>query len=350
MADGNALEPAHEFESGIELNRRFYNEVVRPIVTQPHSAGLLGYGSQVLGYDTARSMDHGWGLRATVFVAEADVATTRNAIDASLPQNFGGHPTRYGWDDWPVRHHVDVMTLSQWLRDHLGFDATNAVTDLDWIATPQQKLLEVVRGAVYHDGLNALERVRANLSWYPDDVWRWLLACQWRRISQEEPFVGRTAEVDDDLGSRLLTGRLVGELMNLHFLYARTYRPYSKWFGTAYAALDGADELQPVWDAALAADNVADRERALCSGYESLARVHNRTGLTEVMEETVRPFYNRPFLVIDANRFADALFASVDDPWLRAQPPIGSIDQFVDSTDVLGHTDVATRYRAVFTP
>lgn len=46
--------------------------------------------------------------------------------------------------------------------------------------------------------------MREAVAWYPDQVWRWLLACQWRRLAQEEPFVGRAAEVGDEFGSRVL--------------------------------------------------------------------------------------------------------------------------------------------------
>src|SRR5437588_3499374 len=39
------------FESGIELNRRFYDDVVGPIMAPwVHSAALVGWGSDVLGY------------------------------------------------------------------------------------------------------------------------------------------------------------------------------------------------------------------------------------------------------------------------------------------------------------
>jgi len=56
------------FVSGQELSRRFYREVVEPLVRPwPHAAALLGWGSDVLGYDTERSVDHGWGPRLTEY-------------------------------------------------------------------------------------------------------------------------------------------------------------------------------------------------------------------------------------------------------------------------------------------
>ena len=56
------------FVPGVELCRGFYQDVVAPLVPCAHSAALIGFGSQVLGYDTERSTDHGWGPRVEVFV------------------------------------------------------------------------------------------------------------------------------------------------------------------------------------------------------------------------------------------------------------------------------------------
>lgn len=55
-----------EFVPGIELGRRFYREAVEPILQRTfpdlrYSAGLIGTGSEVLGFDTERSSDHHWG-------------------------------------------------------------------------------------------------------------------------------------------------------------------------------------------------------------------------------------------------------------------------------------------------
>jgi len=337
------------FIPNIELNQRFYDDVVAPLLAPcTHSAALIGMGSQVLGYDSERSTDHGWGLRLTVFVHDADVARARAAIDASLPESYDGWPVVFGWDDWPVQHWVDVTTLAQWMREHLGFDPTQGMTITDWLATPQQLLLEVVRGAVYHDGLGTLAAQRAALAYYPDDVWRWMLACQWKRVAQEEPFVGRTAEVGDETGSRVLAARVARNLMQLWFLYAREYWPYTKWFGYAFAQLPGAAELQSHLDAALDATTFDEREDALVAAYELTARRHNDAGLTSPVEPSARPFHNRPFRVIDAERFATACLATVTDAQLRSLPPAGSIDQFVDSTDVLSYPLVARRVRAMY--
>ena len=252
------------FVSGQSLNRAFYDAVVAPIVAGcDHSAALLGWGSDVLGYDTVRSTDHGWGPRLQVFVAENDVTATREALDLGLPAEFGGWPVRYGWDATPVRHHVEVTTLGRWLHRHLGRDPRAEMAPIDWLLTAQQQLLGVVRGAVYHDEHGELAALRRSVSWFPDDVWRWLIACQWHRVAQEEAFTGRTAEVGDDLGSRLVAARLVRELMRLVFLFSRAYWPYTKWFGSAFAELPLASGLQPLFTRVLEATRGAARERAL---------------------------------------------------------------------------------------
>ena len=66
-----------------------------------HSAALLGWGSDVLGFDTAVSTDHGWGPRMHVFLAASDVDAVRRDMDAGLPEQFRGWPVRFGWDGVP---------------------------------------------------------------------------------------------------------------------------------------------------------------------------------------------------------------------------------------------------------
>jgi hypothetical protein len=338
-----------EFVPALELNAGFYREVVEPLVRAwPHGAALLGWGSELLGFDTARSTDHGWGPRLQVFVEPGNVAAARAAVDAGLPTEYRGWPVYFGWDDVPSTHHVDVVPLGGWLSARLGCNPLEGMSLLDWLTVPQQRLLGVVRGAVYHDGAGALTAVRERLRFFPSELVPWLLACQWRRIDQEEPFVGRAAEVGDETGSRIVAGRLVRELMRLHFLLVGEYWPYSKWFGSAYRALPHRDEVLPSLEAALAAPDYAGREEALVGAYEALARLHNASGITEPLDPTVTTFHGRPFRVLSSDRFVQACLRRVQNDWLRGLPLIGSIDQVVDSTDVVEQPAVARALRTLY--
>jgi hypothetical protein len=76
---------------GIELSRRFYREVVQPLLNHhfgplPHTAALIGTGSEVLGLDTERSTDHDWGPRLLLFLRPDDTARHGEAIDAMLTE------------------------------------------------------------------------------------------------------------------------------------------------------------------------------------------------------------------------------------------------------------------------
>jgi hypothetical protein len=134
----------------------------------------------------------------------------------------------------------------------------------------------------------------------------------------------------------------------VHFVLTREYWPYDKWFGSAYRRLPGSETVRPHIDAALDASDFTTREKALVGVHESIAALHNASGTTDPVDPTVRPFYSRPYRVLDADRLVRACLARVDDPWLRALPLSGSIDQCVDSVDVLEHADVASVMRALY--
>ncbi|MEP6851445.1 MAG: DUF4037 domain-containing protein [bacterium] len=328
------------FVPGAELSGAFYREAVRPLLDgRSHAAALLGWGSDVLGYDTARSTDHGWGPRLLILLGQgtdpAQAAALSAELDERLPESFHGWPVRFGWDNTPVRHHVAVDTAAGWSLAHLGVDATAGMSTTDWLLTPQQRLLGVVAGVVYADDRGELERLRQVLDWYPDAVWRWLVACQWERLAQEEAFVARTAEVGDEIGSATTAARLVRDAMRLALLLERRYAPYQKWLGTAFARLPHSDGLPACIEAAVHAGDAAAREAALAAAYQRLGERHNRTGLTAPLDPMPRTYYDRPARVLRADRFAAACFDTVNDDALRRLPPIGSVDQVVDSVDVL---------------
>ena len=350
----------HNTTAGMELARRFYVEEVRPILEADfpglaHSAGLIGTGSEVLGFDTIMSRDHNWGPRVDLFLSERDHALWAEELGAALgqklPFQFLGHSTHF--EDVPgeptsvvpklartrpVHHRVQVLTLRAFLGEYVGLQPGSGPTLIDWLTIPEQKLRTLTTGAVYHDGLGVLEPLRRSLACYPHDVWLYLLSAGWQRIGQEEPFVGRAGSVGDEVGSGVIAARLVRDAMRLALLMGRQYAPYSKWFGSAFARLGCAAQLAPVLEQVLRAEGWQKRQEHLARAYETLAGMHNALGVTEPVAPQVHPFYDRPFLVIGGEDIALKLWDAIRDEEVRALPyGVGKVDQFVDSTDVLSH-------------
>ena len=100
------------FVKGLRLSELLYQEAVRPLLEEhfpalEHSAALLGKGSEVLGFDTPQSMDHDWGPRLMLFLAETDRETYGDEINQTLRQQLArqirGYPTNYGYHEDSTR-------------------------------------------------------------------------------------------------------------------------------------------------------------------------------------------------------------------------------------------------------
>jgi Domain of unknown function (DUF4037) len=339
---------------GIELSRRFYDEFVGPWLARAfpnlrHAAALIGYGSELLGFDDAMSQDHNWGPRVQLYVGEADFAahaeTVVAAFTAHAPATFLGHPI--GWANrlFPAvngpgargaaEHGLEVHTIAAALRFQLGIAADDLSDAAVWLGLAEQRLLAMTAGAVFHDDDGSLTAIRQRLAYFPRDVWLYKLACQWRRIAEEQAFVGRTGQRGDELGSRVIAARLVRDLMRMAFLIERRYAPYSKWFGSAFARLECAETLSPLLDRVLTADTWQARDAALGQAYLATAELHLRRGLPGHFEPQIGAYFSRIFTAVNADPIIAAIRAEITDAALRALPVIGSLDQVTDSTPVI---------------
>jgi hypothetical protein len=167
-----------DFIGGIRVSELLHQNAVRPILRAAfpslvHSAALLGPGSEVLGYGTPLSTDHDWGPRLVLLLAEDRYETLApqlvERLGTALPRTFHGYSTHFGEPDaegvrlraetaGPVEHRVTVHTVRGYFTTQLGFDPVGGLTPADWLLTPQQTLLKLTAGAVYHDGLGGWSR------------------------------------------------------------------------------------------------------------------------------------------------------------------------------------------------
>jgi hypothetical protein len=339
---------------GIELSRRFYAEVVRPWLSLvapelPHAATLIGYGSELLDFDDEISRDHNWGPRVHLLVSRANFERHAHRLVAEFsviaPSAFHGEPI--GWRNRPhppasgpgalgaVEHGLEVHTLEATLERLIGVRSGETPSAIKWLGFAEQRLLAFTAGAVFHDDDGRLTAAREQLAYFPNDVWLYKIACQWRRISEEQAFVGRTGYVGDEMGSRVIASRLVRDIVRMGFLLDRQYAPYSKWLGSTFARLPSAAELSPILNEALLAEHWRARQDKLAAAYLVLARRQLADGVGGRFEPIVGPYFGRPFTTINADVAIEATVEGIGDPLVRGLPVIGSVDQLTDLTPVL---------------
>lgn len=341
----------YPFVKGMELSERLYDEGVKPLMARHfpelrYSAACLGQGSDTLGYDTPRSMDHGWGPMLELYLSADDHARhadqIKEAMSHDLPREVAGVPTHFTSPDHgeakpvrsetgPIEHRVTCLNVDSFVVSYRPFNANRELTALDWVTLPQQTLRQLRSGRVFHDGLGELEPMREKLHWYPDQVSYYLLSAAWEHLDQEAPFMGRSGHVGDELGSRVIAARLVHTIMDLCFLMERQYAPYSKWYGTAFAELRCAGDLTPVLQGALNAQTWPERQEFLSPAYEYLARMHNALGITALVPTEVEPFYTRPYLIPGKSNPGETIYEQITDEEVKRLPRfVGSVDQLTN--------------------
>ena len=358
------------FIPGLKLSELFYREAAKPILEThfpevSYSAGLLGWGSEVLGYDDVQSSDHHWGPRFFLFLSALDHETHKSAIAEALRQNLPhrirGYATSFGepdevgvrlrkeTDEGPVNHMIHIETIKGFFGWYLGCNPYGSITAADWLSFSEHKLLAVTSGRVFHDGLGELENVRRKFHYYPRDVWLYQLAAQWIKIFEDREFVSRCGDVGDELGSMVIAASQVKKLMRLCFLMERRYAPYTKWFGTAFSQLECGSELGPIFRDALLSLTWKEREANLSKAYRVIARMHNALKITRPIVEDVTNYGGRPYLVFESPDLVRDIVNNFSDEEVKAiKHGLGSVNQFVDSTNELSNNSLCEMLKVVY--
>lgn len=354
-----------EFIPGRKLSRMVSQELEpklrRMFPNTPLTLAFIGAGSDVTGYDSVRSMDHDWGPRITIVVNDHLVQHIRDRINREiislLSDTVCGFPTRFRRhedgtlfpDTEGTIHRIEVTSIEALTTQCLLISDHSELTDAVWLSTPMQSLLELTSGEVFVDDSGALTQLREALAFYPDHIWRYQLAGLWKRVSQMNPFIGRTGEVGDNTGSAQIAAGISRDLMTIALLQSRNYAPYPKWLGTAFARLDVAEQVGPHLEKAASSRTWKDRETAINAAGTTLVRQFNALQLMPHVNPEPISFHSRPFYVLPAETIVEKLLTTLEANGLASLPAImGGIDVITDSTDARGSREFRHAVRAMF--
>jgi hypothetical protein len=319
------------FVKGLDLNRGFYRDIVKPLLENyfpdlRYSASLLGYGSDVMGMDTAQSMDRNWGPRMQIFVDNKEaIPSIDQCLREGLPFEYRGFPVNFSEQSYdetqrmelknerPVNHLIEIGGFEDFLEKRYSIGKTDNFALKDWLTFNDQGLIEITSGEVFHDGLEKLKPLRERLKFYPPDICKLRMAVLWHYIWNKEAFVGRAIDLDDFIGLKIIAGRLVNYLMKILFYLETQYIPYSKWFGSAFKNLEAYGKAHALVENALSENDQKGIEDSLCSLYTFVVERHNSTQGMPHLNNTVRDFFNRPYRVIFAESIIEELKNSIGD-------------------------------------
>lgn len=308
-----------------------------------YSAGLIGYGSDVLGYDDEVSQDHMWGPRFYMFLSNNDIekkVEIFETLSEFLPYQYKGYSVNFTEpdpNDNGVQHAkfissgkvnplIFIQTFDEFLYDELGTSDLENLHALDWLSFSEHRLLSLVSGKMFVDKLHIADKLML-LKYYPNDVRNYLIASNWDIIASEQAFVKRCGETGDEIGSLIICTRIAERLMRLCFLYKKVYAPYSKWFGTAFDKLDIDVNIKKSIYAALHAETIDLREDSLVKSQALVADLHNKSEITPFIDYKIESYFGRNIKVIFAEKFAEAAAENLVGTPLENIPLIGSFSQ-----------------------
>jgi hypothetical protein len=332
------LKDKRKFIPGLVLNEGYFHEIIQPIlnVHMPglrYDAALTGPCSDALGFDTYISMDHYWGPRAQIFIAEDEspsiAVEIKSVLSQNLPRDYRGFPTNWNFDrpdhgarpefspDGQINPYVEVKTVPEFVQGELRITYPGPISAKDWLAFPEQELMHLTTGRVFHSGLGALDEMRTVFQYYPHDVWLFKMRAIWNSIAEEQAFMGRCHDVGDELGERLIATRITNKLMKLCFALEKTYYPYSKWFGTGFSRLQSAKEIGPTLQKVLSAASHRRREQALCEASLLVIQKHNALNITAPLPLEISDYYLRGYRGYQNDLVGNALTAAISPNFWR---------------------------------
>ena len=136
------------------------------------AVGLIGSGSETLGFDDEVSRDHDFEPGFCLLLPDESVVDRRTAFlleraYAKLPKEFMGFKRSAIAPVGGARH--GVLRTADFFTEKVG--APDGVLTVDqWLKLPQQSLLEATGGQLFRDDLGEVTAIRAALSHMPEDV------------------------------------------------------------------------------------------------------------------------------------------------------------------------------------
>lgn len=245
---------------GIELCRAYFEAEGRPMFERLEqqypelkgrlAAGLVGLGSECLGFDDEQSRDHDFGASFCIWLPpelyERYGSVCQEAYD-SLPPVFEGMPKRRESQNGSGR--VGALSIPDFFYGLIGREDAPQ-RNMEWMFLPESRLSAASNGEVFLDESGEFTRIYERLKgFYPEDVRLKKIAARTARMAQSGQYnYGRLSARGEWTGAFLALQEFVINTCSLVHLLNRKYTPFYKWMHRSLQGMEVLPELYGLLD------------------------------------------------------------------------------------------------------
>lgn len=209
--------------SGLELSHSLLKQEVYPILKQQFpellgrmAAGLVGKGSECLGYDDEFSKDHDFEAKVLLFLSTPDYLVHHVELERALQTVSKGHAYVIPTQDF----------YQKYTKTSQGPKSLN-----EWRAIPEDFLATATTGEIYFDNLGEFTHIREQLlQYYPQDLWKKYLAYECIKLAQSGQYnFPRCLKRNEVVAASLALHEAINHAMAIVFILNKTYMPFYKW-------------------------------------------------------------------------------------------------------------------------
>ena len=246
-------------ENVVEVSHEFFEQIVLPFL-QEHfvnelsqmACGIFGYGSECLGMDDEISRDHHWGVRVDIlmpdemFHAKSDQILQQ--IAGITPETFSGLPMQVPEQEGQTKGTgIAPESLESFLLRTIGLTAPPKDYH-EWLSMPEEDILHVVNGEVWHDPCQKFTKVRKVLQgYYPEPVWLSRISQACSMFSGGVYTLTRATQRNNAVSATTSFGQAIKCALWVIYLLNRQYYPWEKWIYPLFRRLPQlSDVIDPL--------------------------------------------------------------------------------------------------------
>ena len=295
---------------GLELAKKYYEaygkemlEKEFPDVLPYLAVGLVGSGSECLGFDDDISTDHDYEIGFCIFLPGEEIVDRKAAFAlerayAKLPQKFEG-VSRSRIDPVGGSRH-GVIRTEEFYKEKTGLEAFPPTTE-DWFRIPSYALREATDGEVFRDPYGEFSRIRESLMQMPEEVRRKKLAGHLLMMAQAGQYnYPRIVARGEEAAAQMAIFEFVKHTQEAVFLLNRQYLPYYKWGFRAMRDLPLLADLEFPLYTLMSTDNEAEMARGKAEMIEEVSvQVIDELHRQELTEATCHNLEKHAYSVND---------------------------------------------------